>query len=52
VSAEIQKLKVRLNETGSLTDALALRKAQSAIPHPRLVYEARGAGLYKAERLK
>ena len=28
MSDEIQKLKARLNETGSLTDALALRKAQ------------------------
>jgi hypothetical protein len=49
MSDDIQKLKARLNETGSLIDALALRRAQRAIPHTRLMYEERGAGLFKAE---
>jgi hypothetical protein len=33
VSAEIHILKERLNKTGSLSDARALRKAQLAPPH-------------------
>jgi len=32
--------------------AAELREAQSAIPHTGLVYEARGAGLYKADRVQ
>jgi hypothetical protein len=50
MSDEIQRLKERLNETGSLSDARALREVQLALPDTPLVYEDIGAGLFKAER--